>query len=188
MQARRTGKTSKIGELLDHWLDAIHVPLVTAAMAMVLQLPPWLVVLSMVTNGMIYNAQLVKYHLSGRFIHSPTSGVQAQFGLAISFALMGIVLVFIPYETEWFGYVVRGIALVAIYEQVKQCLFYYGHLPGQLAGHYPFVLYGLAFGGLYLLGAIDSLAFVLLIVFVSFRLSGSYVLFTIVKKPFSGRS
>ena len=41
MQARRTGRTSKLGELLDHWLDAIHVPLVSAGMALMLELPPY---------------------------------------------------------------------------------------------------------------------------------------------------
>lgn len=187
MQARRTGRTSKLGELLDHWLDAIHVPLVTAAMALMLGLPPWIAVVNHVSNAMIYNAQLVVYHQKGKFVAPPTSGVFAQFGVALGFAAAGVLFYFFPRETPWVGYLVSGIGLLATFIQLKQCWFFYELLTSKQArGHWPLVVYGLAFGVLFLLGAMNALAFVLAVVFISFRLSGTYVLFTIVKKPFNG--
>ena len=39
---------------------------------------------------------------------------------------------------------------------------------------------------LYLAGIIDVYAFLLALIFLSFRISGSYVLFTIIKKPYAG--
>ena len=48
------------------------------------------------------------------------------------------------------------------------------------------VLYLLAFGGLYLAGAMDVYGFLCTLVFTSFRISGSYVLNTIIKRPFNG--
>lgn len=186
MQARRTGRTSKLGELLDHWLDAIHVPLTTGAMVLMLEMPPWLLVTSHVLTAMIYNAQLVVYHATGRFVHPPTSGAQGQFGVAWGFAVSGLLFFFLPRETAWIGWMVGGIGVVATVLQIKQCWFYYVMIPQQLIGHLPTVVYGFALGGLYLAGAMSSLWLVLAVVFVSFRLSGSYVLFTIVKKRFTG--
>jgi hypothetical protein len=52
--------------------------------------------------------------------------------------------------------------------------------------HALFVGMGAGFAALYLAGAIDMYAFVLSIVFVSFRITGTYVLFTIVDRRFHG--
>lgn len=187
MQARRTGRTSKLGELLDHWLDSIHVPLVTAAMALMLGLPPWIAVVNHVSNAMIYNAQLVVYHEKGRFVAPETSGVQAQFWVSIGIVATGVLFYVFPRETPWIGWLVSGIGLLATFIQLKQCWFFYEQLTSkEMRGHWPLVAYGLAFGVLFLVGAMNALAFVLVVVFVSFRLSGSYVLFTIVKKRFNG--
>ena len=68
LHARRTNQCSKLGELLDHWLDAMVVPLATIGMSAALQMAPWAMVTVNVTVAMIYNAQLVLYHHSGRFI------------------------------------------------------------------------------------------------------------------------
>ena len=186
MQARRTGRTSKLGELLDHWLDAIHVPLVTAGLTLMMGMPAWITVIVLVATTMVYNAQLVVYHQTGRFVHPPTSGAQGQFGVAVAFVLSGVFWYFFPRETPWVGWAISVVGLYATYVQLKLCWFYYEMLPKQLSGHYPIIIYGLAMGVLYLLGAMNDLAFVLMGVFLSFRLSGSYVLFTIVKKRFNG--
>ena len=80
MQARRTNRCSKLGELMDHWLDAIHVPLANVGMAMALQLAPWAVVGVVVSGTMIYQAQVLHYHVKRVFIHPPTSGTDARSG------------------------------------------------------------------------------------------------------------
>ena len=52
--------------------------------------------------------------------------------------------------------------------------------------HLRFVLLCSAFAALYLTGAISALTFMLAVTFVSFRITGTYVLNTIVQRPFGG--
>jgi phosphatidylglycerophosphate synthase len=46
MFARHTGRTSRLGELLDHGLDAISLPLVSLGIGVALRLPGWLILAS----------------------------------------------------------------------------------------------------------------------------------------------
>jgi phosphatidylglycerophosphate synthase len=52
MFARHTGRTSRLGELLDHGFDAISLPLVSLGIGVALRLPPWLVLAS--TGGVAF--------------------------------------------------------------------------------------------------------------------------------------
>jgi hypothetical protein len=52
--------------------------------------------------------------------------------------------------------------------------------------HLLFVAMNLGWALLYLIGAIDMYAFLLLVVFTSFRVSGTYVLCTVMRRPFNG--
>jgi phosphatidylglycerophosphate synthase len=76
MHARATRQTSKLGELLDHWLDAFHVPLVGAGVVYALGLQPWALAMVHVGNAGLYSAQLIHYYHTRTFI--ATSGVEAQ--------------------------------------------------------------------------------------------------------------
>ncbi|MCA9670618.1 MAG: CDP-alcohol phosphatidyltransferase family protein [Myxococcales bacterium] len=187
MQARRTGRCSKLGEMMDHWLDAIHVPLTSGPLAMALQLDPWALFAVHVSNCMVYNAQLVHYHHSRRFLTPPTSGVDAQFG--VSFGYIGAAaLFFLVPRTNYLvdmGLSVAG--AVALFVQLKLAYFYYKKMDRQqLLAHLRFVLLCSAFAALYLTGAISALTFMLAVTFVSFRITGTYVLNTIVQRPFGG--
>lgn len=183
MQARRTGRTSKLGELLDHWLDAIHVPIVSASIVLALGLDPWIVVAVHVTNAAIYNAQLVLYHHSGRFVHTPTSGVDAQFGTSVGFIAAAIYLgVFGPI---WWLNIGLGVAATLI--QLKLNFFYWRRMSlAQALPHVLFYLFCAAFAALYILGMMSTLVFALSIIFLSFRITGTFVLQTVLKRPYDG--
>jgi len=186
MQARRTNRCSKLGQVLDHSLDAIHVPLVTFGITLALQLDPWAVAVVHVTNVMIYNGQLVLQHYTGRFVHPKTSGTDAECGVSIGYVAMGLLFFFFDRRAPWVEVVVLVAALLAILIQVKLNLFYYVRLRRHVVHHLPFVLICAGFAALYLVGSIDTMAFLLSIVFVSFRISGGYVLHTVVGRRFGG--
>ena len=186
MQARKTNRCSRLGEMMDHWLDAVHVPLVTVGLSFALNLESWQLVLVHITNTMIYNSQLVLYHHKGRFVGTDTSGADAEVGVSLGYLGIGILYFFVNPMNDWVRVGVTVAAIYAIYLQVKFNFFYYKML-GKLTIHtIPFVLLCGGFGGLYMMGAITKLAFLLCVVFCSFRITGGYVQFTILKRRFNG--
>jgi phosphatidylglycerophosphate synthase len=186
MQARRTDQCSKLGEVLDHWLDAIHVPMVTFGLALAMDLSPWATVAVHVTNTMIYNAQLVLYHKTGRFVHTDTSGTDAVMGVSIIYVVLGVLFYFFDPSSYWTRVGITVAAVVATATQLKLNVFYYVRLKGLVLHHLPFVLLSAGFSALHLLGIIDRMTFLLSIVLLSFRITGSYVLFTVLGRRFSG--
>jgi len=182
MQARRTGRTSKLGEFLDHWLDAVHVPMVSAGLGLALGLEPWQVVLILITTTLIYNAQLVLYHFSGRFVHPGTSGVDGQFFVSLGYLAAALLLPTIGINPL----VKTGMVLIAGAVQLRLNVFYYPRLGRHIVAHIPFVLLCVGYAVLYLLGAMDTLAFSLLVIIVSWRVTGTWVLRTITKRAYSG--
>ena len=186
MQARRTKRCSKLGEMMDHWLDAVHVPLVTVGLSFALNLESWQVVLVHITNTMIYNSQLVLYHRKKKFLFTDTSGVDAEVGVSLGYVGIGILYYFVDPQNFWVRVAVTVAALYAIYLQMKINFFYYQKLQKDAVHALPFVVLCAGFGALYLTGAITLLAFLLCVVFCSFRITGGYVQHTILNRPFSG--
>lgn len=186
MQARRTNRCSKLGEMLDHWLDAIHVPLANVGMAMALQLPPWGIVGVVLSGTMVYNAQVLLYHEDRVFIHPATSGTDAQVGLSIGFVLVAVVFSLVPRENYWVSLLVALAAGYATLRQLWLTAFFYPKLGRRVLPHVGFAAICCAWGALHLLGAIDAIAFVLLVTFISFRISGTYIQRAILHQPYSG--
>ena len=187
MHARRTDQCSKLGELMDHWLDAIIVPLTTVGITVALGMEPWAIAIVNVTAAMVYHGQLVLYHHTGKFIHpEPATGTEAQLGLSIGYVALAPLYYYVGRDHGWFDLLVAGIALLGIFVQMRCNFFYYSRLGRLIRYHLLFVAMGTGWAALYLLGAIDMYAFLLAVVFTSFRICGTYVLFTIVKRRFDG--
>lgn len=186
MQARKTGRTSKLGEFLDHWLDAISVPLTGAGFILTLGLDPVTTGLGLLGTGMIYNAQLVLYHQSGRFVHGPTSGGDGQVMLAGVYVLVATFLFIFPRELYWVGLVVTGIGWGIILMQAQVLTFYYRLLRRHVWPHLVFTGLGLGFCVLYWVGFMTTMECILVLTFLSFRINGSYVLFSVVDRAYAG--
>lgn len=186
MHARRTQQCSRMGELFDHLGDALHIPMIPAAIGIAMEQPDYLLPPILVTAAMIYNAQLVLYHHTRRFIHPPTNGTVAETGVALGFVALGVLLFVAPRDTPW---VDRGFTLIgvtAVLVQLRQNLFYYKRLGAQILGHLPFVALSAGYAALFYVGAIDRYALGIGIAFLSFRVSGAYVTHTLMNRPFNG--
>jgi len=187
MHARNTNQCSKLGEMMDHWLDAIIVPLVVLGASMALEMEPWAIATVNVTATMVYHGQLVLYHHTGKFVHpEPATGMEAQFGLSIGYVGLAALLYFVDRDQPWLDVAIGGIALLALFVQARCNMFYYVRLGKLLRYHLLFVVMCSSFGLLYWIGAIDTYAFALGLTLVSFRIAGTYVLFTIVRRRYDG--
>lgn len=187
LHARRTNQCTKLGEMMDHWLDAIVVPLATVGITCALQLPPWAIVVVNITATMVYNSQLVLYHHTGRFIHPETaSGVEGQFGLSLGYIAIAGFFYYIDRNQPWLDMAFAALAVAGFIVQMKCNYFYYTRIGRPIIEHLYFVVLLSGFGALYLLGAIGLYFFLAALVFTSFRISGTYVLRTIVKERYDG--
>lgn len=187
LHARRTNQCSKLGELLDHWLDAMVVPLATIGMSAALQMPPWAMVVINITVAMIYSAQLVLYHHTGRFIApEPASGPEGQFGIALGYVALAGFFYYVDRHQPWLDLAMAALAAAATFVQLKCTAFYFPKLGRKVIEHVWFVLPCAGFGAAYLLGFLDLHVFLLTVVFTSFRVCGTYVLRTIVRERYNG--
>ncbi len=187
LHARRTNQCSKLGELLDHWLDAMVVPLATIGMSAALQMAPWAMVTINVTVAMIYSAQLVLYHHTGRFIApEPASGPEGQFGISLGYVAMAGFFYYVDRHQPWLDLAFAALAAAATFVQLKCTAFYFPKLGRKVIEHVWFVLPCAGFGAAYMLGFLDLHVFLLTVVFTSFRVCGTYVLRTIVKERYNG--
>lgn len=74
MFARHTGRTSRTGEMLDHWLDAVSVPLLPLGFGLALQQPPWLVLAATAVVSFMHFATFLYGYRAG-FVHLGAVGI-----------------------------------------------------------------------------------------------------------------
>jgi phosphatidylglycerophosphate synthase len=187
MHARSTNQCSKLGELMDHWLDALIVPMVTVGMSMALEMPPWALLAVNITAAMVYHSQLVLYHHTGKFLHpDTTTGVEAQFAVSLAYLILAVLFYYVDRHQPWLDVAFGALAALWIYVQMRCNWFYYVRLGRLIDRHLIFVALCSGFAGLYVLSAIDIYAFVMSLIFVSFRVCGSYVLSSVVGRRYDG--
>ena len=179
MQARRTGKTSKLGACLDHWFDAINVPLATAGTVLTLGLDPWTVAVATAASVLVYNSQVVLYNERGRFIHPPgVDGAMAQTTAGILMIAFAALLLFFPVELRWVAVFLTGLVWCINVVQFK-IIWWYFHEMKQRRTHLGVT--ALSIGLVLLTGfeLISPFAGALALVFLSYRSTGTWVLYTV---------
>jgi phosphatidylglycerophosphate synthase len=187
MQARRTGRTSPLGAVLDHWLDALNLPLVSSGFVLTLGLDPVTTGVSIVLTGFVYIAQVALYHRSGVFVAPPgTDGAAAQFGLGLMTLVMAVLLLFVVRETRWVAIFLTGLAWCVNVMQVRVLAFYLRRLRKDLRIQAATMALLFAMAGCFAMGWMSPLAAALSLCFVTFRLAGSYILNAELKRPYSG--
>jgi phosphatidylglycerophosphate synthase len=188
LHARRTNQRTKLGEVMDHWLDALVVPLTTVGITAALEMPLWAMITVNISAAMIYNAQLVLYHHTGKFINpEPVTGPEGRFGLSIGYIFIAVFFYYVERHQTWLDMAIAALAVAGAFVQLRRSVVYYPKLGGWVSEHLWFVMVCCGFGALFRLGAIDLQYFLFAVVFTSFRICGTYVLCTIVKEPYAGR-
>lgn len=186
MQARRTGRTSKLGELLDHGLDALHIVLASAGLVLALQLPPWASVLVVVSTAAVYNAQLISFHHGGVFASPPISGTEAQFSLSATYIGAALLLLFVDRSDPWLDFFIIVFAVLSSIVQIRLAAFFFSKFDKLVPPHLAFLAICGVWAGLHMTGWISAVTFALAIAFTSLRINGSYVLFSVVKRGYGG--
>lgn len=182
MQARKTGRTSKLGEVLDHSLDSANVPLCACAVVLTVFPDDFTILISIICGSLIYNAQLVIYRHVHIFVLPPLTGPAAQAlagGAMISFGL------FFRYFNRH-DYPVR-VFLVIFYivgnlAQLQNTFFYTKAIlrtPGTIIPHLRFTATMLLHAILLLAGWVTQIEWLLSAIVIAYRCNGKYVLDTL---------
>jgi phosphatidylglycerophosphate synthase len=182
MQARKTGRTSKLGEVLDHSLDSANVPLCACATVLTVFPDDFTILISIICGSLIYNAQLVIYRHVHIFVLPPLTGPAAQ-ALAAG-ALMFFGVFFRCFSRH--DYPVR-VFLVIFYivgnlAQLQNTFFYTKALmrtPGTMTPHLRFTATMLLHASLLLAGWVTPIEWLLSAIVIAYRCNGKYVLDTL---------
>jgi len=75
----------QLGEILDHWMDAIHVPLVGGAILVAVQMDDNFFIAVFLLNCCLYNAQMILYNNPREFIEA--AGAEAQISTSVVYAI-----------------------------------------------------------------------------------------------------
>ena len=106
--------------------------------------------------------------------------------MSVGFLVLAATLLLFPPDARSLRAAVYSAVTVYLIIDLRVCLFYYGRLSRFPWGHLFFLAVVGGFGLFYRLGTIGAVSFLLLVAFASFRLSGGYVLRTLMGRPFSG--
>jgi phosphatidylglycerophosphate synthase len=93
MFARHTGRTSRLGELLDHGFDAISLPLVSLGIGVALRLPAWLILASTAAVAFMTFATFVHGYRVGHVVLGAIGsleGITAAGIVAIATLVVGV--------------------------------------------------------------------------------------------------
>lgn len=183
MHARATNQCSKLGELLDHWFDSLHTPLISAGVTYCLVPDPYIAAAAHALNIGVYSTQIILFFYTRKFIDA--SGVEGQIGVSFVYLVKCLCLVFAPAYLKMVGNTVISLGVISIIVIMSTFLRRFDTAMWLRQVEYWFVLG--CFTYLYLDGAIGMGAFFLTTSFVSFRLTGCYVLSAICNLAYSGR-
>ena len=186
MHARATAQCSKLGELLDHGLDAPNVLLNSVGILLALQLESYVAVAGLLSTAFVYHAQVVLDHHTGQWISPPVSAPAGQMACTLTVLVWGAVFLLfgrsepaVEVSVDVFGWAVAVV-------NCRQWFFYLVRLKSLAVHHLNLILISCAYAGLYLSGVIDLVALIVLIVGVNYRLTGSYVLHTLKGRRYHG--
>jgi len=92
MWARKTQRTSLRGEFLDHFLDTLHIVLLTLAVSTLYAFPPGFLALNLLLNNLLYFMQVVTLYETKTF--ASVAGVGGQLVLAGTIVLHALLTAF----------------------------------------------------------------------------------------------
>eukprot|EP00656_Telonema_subtile_P019686 TRINITY_DN20912_c0_g2_i2.p1 TRINITY_DN20912_c0_g2~~TRINITY_DN20912_c0_g2_i2.p1 ORF type:complete len:449 (-),score=75.75 TRINITY_DN20912_c0_g2_i2:209-1555(-) len=185
IHARRTNQCSKFGEVLDHWFDAMTTPLMASISVMVLQPHILLQITLMISITMVYNAQLIFFHYERVFLH--TVGVEGQVFMSVLFVVYAGFSLFpelSPYVSTFSNLIAFATTLGSFHAVWFYAVRYKER--GMIIEHLMYVAVCSTVGGLYYTGFCTQLSFLMIITAISFRICGSYVIYSVINWVYRG--
>lgn len=167
MHARATNQTSRIGAALDHWCDALHVPFVTLAGLLALDVQPAFLILVTLWTCFTYTIELLLQYFNGNFVQ--TSGVEGQLLTSLLFLLR-----LLP-EYELIRVGVPWIFLFVVVISASDLLTFVQDKRQYLVMLLLFLVYTIPFV-MYLSGTFEVLEIVIWVLLLSLHINGSLVL------------
>lgn len=185
MHARASNQCSKLGELLDHWFDALHTPLISAGVTYCLFPDPYIAALAHLLNIGVYSTQIILFYHTGKFIHA--SGVEGQIGVSFVYFMKCVSLLFVndPVTVKMCGNILISLGVLSIIIIISTFVRQFNFEMWKRQTEYWIIL--AFFGYMYVDGAIGMRALFIITSIISFRLTGSYVLSAICRIDYSGR-
>lgn len=184
MHARKTKQCSKLGEFLDHWLDALHVPMVAGGISFALNFTETARASILLLNCILYVSQLIVYHYLRVFYQ--TGGVEGQILTSFLYiwCSMEIRYDFSPETSKLFGTLVSITAAIVSAHMIYQFIKRFDRQMWWAL--FLFLVPACGISALYLLGHYSFFMCTLLVSCISFRITGSYVLYSILGRPYNG--
>ena len=183
MHARRTGQCSRLGEVLDHALDAANIPLIGAGFIAILSLDKYTLAISMVACGLVFNSQLVLYRAYHTMIKPATNGPESQTLVVVAEIVVSIVFYLYSRHHPIIEAIVAVVAVIANVIQFRNCYHFWRHLDrNTVFDHLKFSVMASAFALLFVTDRISFLTFNMGSVLIAFRLNGAYVMYVVVNK------
>ena len=186
MHARRTGQCSRMGELMDHGLDAANVPLNGAVVILAFQLDPLLLAVAFITTAGVYNAQLIYYYHKGDFVPPQVGGPSAQATSAAAVAGLALLFYWFGRDAQWIDWGVTAFVIGVIGVNFRLIYWYLSRLGGAAFEHMALVVRMGVWFVPFAYGLIDEFTFIALATCTSFRVTGRYVLGSITKTKHNG--
>jgi phosphatidylglycerophosphate synthase len=196
--ARKTGKCSKLGEILDHWLDAMHVPILGLGFYIAINAEWWGFAAIAIANIMVYFPQLLLYYRTGKYIHPESGGMEGAFTLILGLYCYIPIFLFVPYDylvvhSVTIPYINMEFTLISFATFALSIVVALGHLPPILyfvkkldksdyLSFVPLMLTMIASGVLYGVGLLDKWAFIFLTIAISLRFNGGLVIAATLRK------
>jgi phosphatidylglycerophosphate synthase len=91
IQARRTGRSSPLGEFLDHWSDALNIGLVIFGYVLSTEVPPRLVMVGLAVAGLAYFSAYWEQAITGKLHFGHFGSLEGVLALCSFDALIAIV-------------------------------------------------------------------------------------------------
>lgn len=186
MHARNTKQCSRFGEFLDHWADSVHTPMFAAACALAFDADGWIFVMMHIPAIFTYNAQLIHFHHTRVFIH--TAGVETQIFVTCVFFCTAFSIPYYDGLKQYQSYVLLLLAVASIIVGVIVQAGYYMRYSDQamFINHLKTISVQGLLGFMFLNGMINRMGYSLMSVLFGWRINGSYVLYSLSKKHYSG--
>jgi phosphatidylglycerophosphate synthase len=185
--ARETGQSSPLGEILDHGLDAINIPLVSAGVTITLSLDPFTSVVMVLLSAIIYYSQVLLYGRTGLFVSPPMPGTDAQAIVGATLLPISLMLYWAPTGAEWVLTCCLVYAWIAVLLQGRTLWYFLVYQGPFLKKGACFFISLSAIALLFCLTNVGEIATMLAITAVSFRFSASQVMYAVSRNKSSGR-